>query len=174
MEPIPNIQQLLDNHVHDSLVNDWGSGASGDNWIEDPDNNVKNKYAVTREYRTLNPSEIEEMVKGSVASNLGTMIITNVRLVYEPIHLLGKTFGVRYETILYAAAMNSRVSQIGGSRVTYEMVRDFMQTLTDNPFTINNTSIRFVLQAAESEFATTELDVQRLIAIIPTSTLRRV
>lgn len=173
MQPIPNIQQQLDNHLFTTLDAMWGNDASGDNWIEDPDNNSKNKYAIVREYQTLQPNEVVHLVEGKTTTNLGVFIITNIRLIYTPIHILGKTFGVRYETIIYAAAPMERMQQIGGDRITYLMNKDFLTAITPAPFQINGLSVPFTIRTTESEFAQENVDVQRIIAVIEQSQLRR-
>lgn len=173
MADIPNVQQLLDNHVFDNLQSDWGTGAAGDNWIEDPDNNIKNKHAIKREYRTLDSRQVEELVQGMTRSDtFGVIIVTNTRIVLNPTHILGKKYGARYEIMIYSASYSAREKQLGGSRKVYEINRDVTQTLIDNPFPIHNNTIPFNIQTLESDNTTDQVDLQRILAIIPVSQLR--
>lgn len=168
---VPNVQQLLDDHIFDTFQEVYGKDAPGDPWHEDHQNNNKNKYAIKREYRTVGPTDLMEFVKGAVTGHFGVVIVANTRLINTPIDIMGKKYGTRYETLIYAATMNYRQSQIGGSRLAYRMNRDLIEVLINNPPLINRLTIPFVIQATESEFTNTEMDVQRLLAIIPTSTL---
>lgn len=173
MADIPNVQQLLDNHVFDNLQSDWGTGAAGDNWIKDPDNNIKNKHAIKREYRTLDSRQVEELVQGMTRSDtFGVIIITNTRIVLTPTHILGKKYGARYEIMIYSASYSAREKQLGGSRKVYEINRDITQTLIDNPFPIHQNIIPFNIQTLESDNTTDQVDLQRVLAIIPVSKLR--
>lgn len=168
---LPNIQQLLDNHLFENLDQAFGNTATGDNWIDDTENNLKNKYAVMREYRNLEASQVEELVIGRTSgNNLGAMIITNVRLVTEPRDMYGKKYGARLETIIYNCCMNIRQSQLrGNKRATYEMNRDALSVLLDEPFVVRRNTIPLVIQTGESDFTTDDMDAQRIIIIIPTS-----
>lgn len=174
MADIPNVQQLLDDHVFDNLQSDWGTGAAGGNWIEDPDNNIKNKHAIIREYRTLDSRQVEELVKGRTRNdNFGCIIITNTRINLTPTHILGKKYGARYELLIYTAAFSAKQSQLGGSRKVYEINRDVSQTLVDNPFPIHNNIIPFNIQTLEGDNTTDSVDLQRVLAIIPVSQFRQ-
>lgn len=164
-----NIQQIVDNHIVNLLNSHFGKSAPGEPWIEDPDNNVKMKYAIVREYRTISPTEVMELVKGQTHSSLGVIIVGNTRITHTPIDILGKRYGARIETMVYNCALNYAQRFIGGDRLAYHMNRDYIQVLSSNPVLIGNLTIPFVLQASESEFADTEMDVQRMITLIPTS-----
>lgn len=166
---LPNIQQLLDTHLFTVLDNQFGNAAPGNNWIDDPDANTKNKYAVMREYRNLEAGQVEELVAGRTTSNFGAMIITNVRMVNTPRDIRGVKYGSRLETIVYNCAMNVRQQQLGGAqRVTYEMNRDALAVFMDSPFNVRENNIPLVLQTGESDFTTEQMDAQRIIVVVPT------
>lgn len=167
MYPVPNIQQLFDDHLFNAINDTWGNGAPGGNWISDPDNNVKNKYAVVREYRTLDSVEVMELVKGRTQSNLGCVIITTTRLRNTPLNPIGKKYGGRMEVLIYNCSLNIRQSQIGGERITYEMNRDVAQAIIDNPFHIDRHVLPVDLQVSESDFTTTEMDAMRMSVVVP-------
>lgn len=169
---VPNIQQLVDTHIYEALTLAFGKDAPGDPWQDDPSTNVKMKYAIKQEYRTLSPTEVTELVKGQTHSSLGVIIIGNTRWISTPLDLNGKKYGSRLETLVYNCAMNYRQSSIGGDRLAYHMNRDYFQVMTDNPFDFNHYNIPFVLSATESEFTDTEMDVQRITTIIPSAQLR--
>lgn len=167
MISIPNIQQDFDNHLFDSINNRFGNGDIAQSFDAE-----QNKYAVIREYRTVDPTEVIELVRGRTNTNTGAIIIGNTRVLYTPIQINGKRYTARLETFIYLTAVNLLQSQIGGDRTVYKMTKDVSETLINLPITINRLTIPITLQTLDSEFSTTELDASRLLCILPISQLQ--
>lgn len=168
---LPNIQQQIDSHIRETLVSRWGKDAPGDNWTPKNQDREKNKYAIVREYRTIQPEELVKQLKGQTHSKLGVIVLGNTRVIHTPTDIMGKKYQSRLETTVYTCALNYRQSQLGGERIVYQMNADFGAALMEAPFEFNRLSLPFVLQSYESEFANDDLDIQRNIALIPTSAL---
>lgn len=172
--PVPNIQQAVDNRIFSALQEDYGNQAPGDNWIEDPSENKKNKYAILREYRTLNPADVAAMVKGRTnASNAGAVLITSTRVIYNPQDLLGRVYGFQTQTLIYCTMPNFRGQQLGGARPAYEAVSDVSASIMRAPLNFAGLSIPFQLQVSEAEFTVDEMDMIRIMAIIQAGPLTR-
>lgn len=167
MITIPNIQQEFDDHLFNSLNNRFGNG--NDSLSFDAD---LNRYAIIREYRTVDPTEVVELVRGRTNSNTGAIIIGNTRVLYTPVQIMGKRYTARLETFVYLTAINLKQSQIGGERTLYKMTKDASETLINSPITINRLTIPLTLQTLDAEFSTTELDASRLACILPISQLQ--
>lgn len=168
---LPNVQQKIDSHIFDTLMSRYGNNAPGNDWNPQNLDREKNRYAIVREYRTIQPEELVKQLKGQTHSKLGVIVLGNTRVIHTPTDIMGKKYQSRLETTVYTCALNYRQSQIGGERIVYGMNADFGGALMEAPFEFNRLSLPFVLQSFESEFANDDLDIQRNIALIPTSAL---
>lgn len=168
---IPNIQKIIDNHIFKVLNEEFGKDATGGNWIDDPSQNVKNKYSIKREYRTVQINDVENLIKGATNSNYGVMLVANTRIVKVPRSLKKISYITESQTLIYLIASSIRTNQSNlledTSRITYDMVTDVSNAIIEKPLPIINYNLPFELRTFESELSNTDIDIQRLLLVIP-------
>ena len=171
MPTILNIQSAIDNHLFKILNEAFGKDAAGENWILDPSNNVKNKYSIKREYRTVQINDVDTMIKGAMNSNKGVILIANTRLQKISKSVKKRSYITQSQTLLYMIASSLRTNQTNletqTSRITYEMVTDVSNVIVENPQPFERYELPFNIQAFESELSNTDIDIQRLLLTIP-------
>lgn len=168
---IPNIQKIIDNHLFKVLNEEFGKDATGSNWINNPTENVKNKYSIKREYRTVQINDVENLIKGATNSNYGVMLIANTRIVKTPKSVKKISYMTETQTLIYLIASSIRTNQSNleesTSRITYDMVTDVSNAIVEKPLPILNYHLPFEVRTFESELSNTDIDIQRLLLIIP-------